>query len=175
MPSWSSMAAFGADLAGLEAELTGPEQRRITRLMGREAQQIADRQAQRDLGGDRAFSGWNRGAPIPLATHLKTTRSDGTVLLPKFPGGWTVAEQGRNQGNASGFAGPGVNRRTGRTARTKSGALRKVRAVQGRRWNGTTAGKGTATEATADMARKLPLIADREVLKVTRRRFDVTR
>lgn len=169
------MAAFVADLAGLEAELSGPEQRRITRLMGKEAQQISAKQAAHDLGGDKAFSGWNRGRPIPLDTRLKSGQHGETVLLPKFAGGWTVAEQGRNQGNASGFAGPGINRRTGITARTKSGAVRRVRATRGRRWNGVTQGKRTATKATDEMAIKLPKIADREVLQVTRKRFDVTR
>lgn len=175
MPNWSSMADFGKDLAALEHELSGPEQRRITRQMAREAQQIADKQAAHDLGGDKAFSGWNRGGPIPLDTRLKSGRGGETVLLPKFAGGWTVAEFGRHQGNATGFAGPGINRRTGITARTKSGAVRRVRAVRGRRWNGVTQGKGTATKATDEMARKLPKIADREVLQVTRKRFDVTR
>lgn len=175
MPSWSSMADFGKDLAKLTDDLSTDEQRRITRMMGKEAQQIAGQQAAQDLGGDKAFSGWNRGGPIPLATRLKSGRHDETVLLPKFAGGWTVAELGRNQGNAGGFAGPGINRRTGITSRTKSGGVRKVRSVRGRRWNGVTRGKATATRATDEMAHKLPQIADREVLKVTRRRFDVTR
>lgn len=175
MPSWSSMADFGADLAKLTQDLTTDEQRRITRIMGKQAQEIAGQQATHDLGGDKAFSGWNRGSPIPLATHLKAGRHDETVLLPKFAGGWTVAELGRNQGNAGGFAGPGINRRTGVTSRTKAGKVRKVRAARAKRWNGTTRGKATATHATDEMADKLPQIADREVLKVIRRRFDVTR
>jgi hypothetical protein len=173
MPTWESLAEFARELKGLEIDLTQDEIKTITRQMGREGQQIADRQAARSLGGDRAFSGWNRGAPVPLATHLKPARQ-GTLLLPKFPGGWTVAEQGRNQGNAGGFSGPGINRSTGITSRTKSGAVRRVRARQSRRWNGATAGKGTASRAVAEMDRQLPRIADKAVLKVTRKRFTVT-
>jgi hypothetical protein len=85
-----------------------------------------------------------------------------------------VAEQGRNQGNAGGFSGPGINRSTGITSRTKSGAVRRVRARQSRRWNGATAGKGTASRAVAEMDRQLPRIADKAVLKVIRKRFTVT-
>lgn len=168
------MADFGRDLAALEKDLTGPEQRRITRQMALVAQQIANQHAARDLGGDRGFSGWNRGNPITLDTNLRFVKT-GTLLSPtrSSAGPWTVAEQGRNQGNAGGFSGPGINRRTGITSRTKSGAVRRVRSVRGRRWNGTTAGKGTATRAVVEMDRKLPPIADRAVLGVMRKRFDV--
>jgi hypothetical protein len=49
-----------------------------------------------------------------------------------------------------------------------------VRARQSRRWNGATAGKGTASRAVAEMDRQLPRIADKAVLKVIRKRFTVT-
>lgn len=173
MPQWSSMGAWYADLAALERDLSGPEKLRITRLQGKEAQKIADQAANASIGG--GFSGWHRDAEIRLATRLFKI-AEGHVLAPTRSGAgpWTVAEQGRNQGNAGGFAGPGINRATGITSRTKSGGVRRVRGRQSRRWNGVTQGKRTATIATARMARELPRIADREVLRVTRRRFDVT-
>lgn len=175
MPTWESLAAFGRELAGLEGDLTAAEARKVTRQMGAEAQAIAARHAAGDLGGDRAFSGWRRGAPIPLDTQLRNI-SAGTLITPtrRSAGPWTVAQTGRNQGNASGFSGPGVNRSTGLTARTKSGAVRRVRARNARRWNGTTNPKHTASDAVTEMERKLPAIADKAVLKVTRKRFDVT-
>ena len=175
MPQWSSLNAWYSDLAGLSRDLTGEEQVRITRAQGKAAQQIAAGAATRTLGGDRGFSGWNRGAVIPADTRLFKI-SGGHVMAPTRSGAgiWTVGEFGRNQGNAGGFSGPGINRRTGITSKTKSGGVRRVRGSRARRWNGTTQGKGTATRAQAEMQRELPKIADREVLKVTRRRFDVT-
>lgn len=175
MPNWKSMAEFGRELRGLEVELTGPEQRKITRKMGVEAQKIADKAARRDLGSDRAFSGWQRSNPISLDTQLRHIGT-GTLITPtrSSAGPWTVAQFGRHQGNAAGFSGPGINRRTGTTSRTKSGAVRRVRAVRGGRWNGTTRGKGTATDAVVEMDRKLPPIADRAVRVAIRKRFDVT-
>lgn len=176
MPTWPDLASFGRELAGLAGDLDEREQRQITRAQGLEAQRIADRSAAASLGSDRAFGGWLRGAPIALDTRLRTVNGSDTLMTPtrSSAGPWTVAEQGRNQGNASGFAGPGINRTTGLTARTKAGNVRKVRGRRSRRWNGTTAGKGTASRAQAEMDARLPKIADKAVLKVTRKRFDVT-
>lgn len=175
MPTWDSLAAFSRELAGLEGDLTHDEVRRVTRLMAVDGEKIAARHAVSDLGADRAFSGWNRGNPIPLGTHLKAGSNGTTLILPKFPGGWTVAEFGRNaSGGAGGFQGPGVNLRTGLTSRTKSGSVRKARARKARRYNGVTQPKHTARAAVNEMERKLPPIADKAVLKVIRKRFDVT-
>lgn len=171
MPSWRSMSAFVDDLS---RSLTPAEIRRITKAQAEAAQAIANKSAARDLGGDRAFGGWTRPAPIALDTQIKT-RKDGHVLLPtrSSAGPWTVAEFGRNQGNASGFSGPGIGR-NGLTARTKSGAIRKVRARKAKRWNGTTQGMGTASDAVGQMDRDLPKIADVGVRLALRKRFDVT-
>lgn len=175
MPTWTTLAAFAAELDAFERDLTGPEKKGITRLMGVEAKHIADGHVKRSLGAKRAFSGWNRGHPIPLGTHLKPARDFNALLLPTFPGGWTVGEFGRHAGGgAGGFQGPGVNRRTGRTTRTKSGAIRGVRVQAARRWNGVTQGKHIASRAAVDMERQLPRIADKAVLKVSRKRFTVT-
>ncbi len=175
MPTWTSVAAFTRDFDKMMSDLTGPEKRKITRAQAEEAQKIAAKAAARDLGGDRAFSGWNRTGPIPLDTQIRPARDGNTLLTPTkgSAGPWTVAEFGRNQGNAGGFAGPGIGR-SGITSRTKSGAVRKVRARRARRWNGTTQGKGTASEAIKVMDRVLPKIADEAVTKVIRKRFDVT-
>lgn len=175
MPNFKSLAEYGRELAGLADDLTGPEQRKITRQMGVEAQRIAARHARLDLGGDRAFSGWDRGRRIALDTQLRNAR-DGTMLTPtrSSAGPWTVAQFGRNQGNARGFSGPGINTRTGTTSRTRSGGVRSVRTRRARRWNGVTAGKRTASDAVTEMDRRLPKIADKAVLVVTRKRFTVT-
>jgi hypothetical protein len=176
MPTWNSVAAFTHDFDKMMGDLTGPEKRKITRAQGEEAQRIAAKAATHDLGSDRAFSGWTRATPIVLETHLRNLADGNTLLSPTkaSAGPWTVAEFGRNQGNASGFAGPGVSRSTGLTARTKSGRVRKVRARRARRWNGTTRPKSTASEAVKVMEKELPKIADKAVTKVIRKRFDVT-
>lgn len=176
MPTWNSLAAFGASLDQLNRELTTTEKRKITHAMGVQAEVIAASAARHDLGGDRAFSGWTRSQRIPLDTRTRTVSGGATLITPtrSSAGPWTVAERGRNQGNAGGFAGPGINTRTGLTARTKSGAVRKVRARQARRWNGTTIGKRTATDATTVMERVLPKIAGVAVTVVARKHFDVT-
>lgn len=177
MPTFKSLADFNRELSALGKAMDAAEKRKITKDQAEKAQKIADRAAARDLGGDMAFSGWPRGNPIGLdETQIKKTRGDGHILTPtrSSAGPWTVADKGRNQGNASGFAGPGINRRTGRTSRTKSGALRKVRTTNARQWNGRTAGKGTAADAVAEMESALPKIADDGFRRVLRKHFDVT-
>ncbi len=176
MPNWNSVGAFTRDFDKMISGLTGPEKRKITRLEGEAAQLIAAKAAANDLGIDRAFSGFTRQHPIVLDTRLQNAPDYNTLLTPTklSAGPWTVAEFGRHQGNASGFSGPGVNRSTGATARTKAGRVRKVRARQARRWNGTTQPKHTASEALRVMDRELPKVVDKAVGVVVRQHFDVT-
>ena len=172
MPTFRSLADFGDELARLGADLTTREKYEITDGMGRRAQKLAEQAASADLGGDPKFSGW---APV-LETRTRRLADGATMLTPtaRSAGPWTVAEQGRNQGNAGGFAGPGINTTTGLTARTKSGKVRKVRARALRRWNGTTRGKDTASDAVALMEREMPKLAEQGVKRVIRKRFDVS-
>ncbi len=176
MPNWNSPAAFLRDFDAMISGLTGPEKRKITRLEGEAAQVIAAKAAAADLGSDRAFSGFTRQHPIVLDTQLRDAPDYNTLLTPTklSAGPWTVAEFGRNQGNATGFSGPGVNRSTGATARTKAGRVRKVRERQAKRWNGTTRPKNTASDALRVMDRELPKVADKAVGVVVRKHFDVT-
>lgn len=174
MPTFKSFAEFGAELHNLGKDLETTEKRKITKDMGDRAVQLARQAAANDLGGNDSFSGWRRGNPLPLTTEVKPL-SDGAALLKptKVSAGlWTTAEQGRNQGNASGFFGPGVNRSTGATARTKAGGVRKVRAFKAKRWNGTTRAKNTASDAQELMDRELPKIAEKGVRRAIRKRFD---
>ena len=101
----------------------------------------------------------------------------GKGVLSFRPGGksaagpWTVAEFGRNQGNASGFSGPGLNRKTGLTSFTKAGNVRKTRAFGAKRWNGVTQGKGTASTAVNAIESKVPKIVDQGVSRAIRKTF----
>jgi hypothetical protein len=168
MPTFRSFEAFGRELQQLERELATDEKARITKEMGEHAQRIARDAASADLGGDPKFSGWAPTLETQLFHHAGVT----TLAPTKFSAGpWTVAEVGRNKGNAGGFAGPGIGR-SGTTSRTKSGGIRKVRTFKKKRWNGYTQGKGTASAAFAIMERELPKIADKGVARVIRKHFD---
>ncbi|NDC95450.1 hypothetical protein EBZ38_14630 [bacterium] len=170
MPTFDSFAAFERELAKFGKELETVERSRITREQAEAMQSIATRVASADLGGDPKFSGW---APT-LDTQLKDLRSGATLLTPTkiSAGPWTVAEIGRNQGNAGGFAGPGVSVRTGGTSRNKDGSLRKVRKRKAKRWNGVTRGFGTASSARSEVERVAPQIAVKGLRRATRRHFD---
>ena len=139
--------------------------------IGRVWQGIAEREASADLGGDPKFSGWK-----PLLDTKTKYLGDGTVLVSptrSSAGPWTVAESGRNQGNGGGgaFFGPGANRSTGGTARTKKGKVRAVRAFKAKRWNGYTSGKGTASRVVAEIERVAPDIVDKHLAKGLNRFF----
>jgi hypothetical protein len=161
-----TFASFGRKLDLFAKGLQDPELRQVMAKVGHVAQRAATRAASSDLGGDPKFSGWKP----TLDTKVEHIGEGRIQIRPtrSSAGPWTVAEQGRNQGNSGGFAGPGVNRRTGATSRTKSGRLRKVR--QGsKRWNGRTAGKGTASKAEAQMERETPPIFDAAVREAIRK------
>lgn len=172
MPTFTSFNDYAAAIRKLSKQFDAKEMAEITMAMGKKAQAIAEAQARADLGGDPKFSGW---APR-LDTQLKSGKDGSTIMSPTktSAGPWTVANAGRNQGNASGFQGPGVSRKTGLTKRLKSGGLGKVKATQGKRWNGYTVGKHTADKAVKRMEAELPKVAEASVRKVIMRHFDVT-
>jgi hypothetical protein len=162
LPTWKSFDAFYADLARLGRDLTGPEKRKITREMGERAQKIAQGAANADIGG--SFSGWPRDNPIELVTRVRLGRDFSAILTPtrQSAGPWTVAEFGRNSKAGPRMVGPRL---------TKTGKVSKARR---RRYNGSTAGKKTASEAVAAMEKEIPTVAHKGVLAATRKRFDVT-
>lgn len=175
MTTYRSLGAFGLDVERLAKDLGDEGARKIAKTMGEEAQRIAKTAAARDLGADIMHTGTDQhpGWRQPLETNLRPQQPGVTMVVPsrRSAGPWTVAEQGRNQGNASGVAGPGINQKTGLTSRTSKGALRKVSARKARKWNGRTKGKHTGSGAVSEMERELPKIAEREVRKVIRRYF----
>lgn len=156
---------YGVLAEGLKGRALEPTNTEV----GRAAKKIAANAASADLGGDPKFSGW---AP-KLDTQYRSLRgrSQGVVIMPtrSSAGPWTVAETGRNQGETGAFVGPGVNRKTGTTARSKSGAVRRVRATKAKRWNGTTKGKNTATDAVREFERQIPQIVRKGILALNRK------
>lgn len=175
MPAFGSFGEFERTLVKVSQEIRDDVSLEITREQGERAEQILHEVADADIGAG-SFSGWKRGSPIRVDAQLRTVRRTATLFAPtrQAAGVITVANEGRNQGNASGFAGPGVNRRTGMTARTRAGAVRRVRALTARRWNGTTRGYRTGDKVVARMEQELPPIAERRVRRALQRRFDVT-
>lgn len=170
MPEFQSIGAFERHVDRFLGELSVDMLKRAGRTMGRQAVRIATEEASRDLGGDPKFSGW---APMLEVRAVEVKPGVVSVRPTKRSAGpWTVANDGRHQGNAGGFAGPGVNRATGQTARTKAGAVRKTRASKRRRWNGTTKGKGTADRAVARMEPMVETVAQVELTKTLVKFFD---
>ena len=179
MPNFSSFASYAKAMDQVEKDLNAEGRRKVTHAQGEKAQEIAAKFAMRDLGSDQAFSGWRRNDRIKAATQLKDGRDGATLMTPTgtSAGIWTTVTDGRNgDGGVGLFQGPGVNLRTGRTTRTKSGDIRIAsrRQRKAKRPNGRTSGKGTADDARAAMQRELPKIADDGVRVIFTKHFDVT-
>jgi hypothetical protein len=139
-------------------EFQGDRLRRIMRDVGMESKGDVDKAVRSDLG-DLSMSGWRRGRPIQITGRFDLGRRAGDVEISpqkRARGPMRVLEQGRNKGSGFGFAGPGINTRTGVTSFTASGRVRQQRSRRGRRWNGYTAGKGTWSDAVKIMERQTP-------------------
>jgi len=108
--------------------------------------------------GDLSMSGWRRGNPHEVVGRFDVVSPGTLEMFPagKAKGPMRVLQQGRNQGDAAGFAGPGMTRTGGVVGRTKSGAVRKTRAFKARKWNGYTQGKDTWDDAVRIMERNMP-------------------
>lgn len=117
--------------------------------------------------GKASMRNWpSKGEPEGRAIILKgerasefgTARTGGVMIIRERRGAGMIRllDRGRNMGQAAGVAGPGVNRKTGMTARTKSGNVRKVKASAGKRWNGYTAAEHTWADALKLMRAAAP-------------------
>lgn len=172
MSTFPSIDAFERELARIERDLDA-RYRSMGEKVAEAARPEAYRAAAEDLGGDPKFSGW----PPWLELQIKLMRR-GAALIPtrRSAGPWKTAEDGRNQGNGGGgsFVGPGVNARTGTTRRRNDGSVARVRSRRARRWNGRTAGKGTASKAVARFEKLAEQIPEVELKKLLRRGLDVT-
>ena len=157
------LRSFAVAMNEAARSLTGPQLTDVMTKVGVALKPLGRDAASRDLGSDAKFSGWPKAA---LEVAFSPHRQPGGITFHRAgrsAGPWRVAEFGRNQGDASGFAGPGVNRRTGETLRTASGGVRRVRGARSRKWNGRTRGKGTWSEAERLIGSRAPAVVDREV------------
>lgn len=152
-------------------KLSPADKRRIALAMAAQAKQIAERAAVGAVGGDRQHSGW--GVPLDIKARAI---GDSAMISPtrQSAGPWTEVERGRHaDGGVGRFQGPGVNMRTGNTSRTRTGRI-SIRRRSGVRWNGMTRARGTASDAVAEIERRTPQIAEREIKLLMRRHVDVT-
>jgi hypothetical protein len=159
------VSAFGA----LAKDLGGAGLERTNKEIGEAAKRIARQAASNDLGGDPKFSGW---APtLDVKYRSLKGKEQGVVISPTktSAGPWTVAEKGRNRGETGAVLGPGANRKTGTTARSKSGDVRAVRAFKAKRWNGYTDGKGTASAAVQEFERQFLPIVEKGIALLTKK------
>jgi hypothetical protein len=155
-----SLGSFGRKVGGFIDELEAEKLRAMATKVGVKAKQIATDAASADLGGDPAFSGW-RPATNWLATRFDHLDPGVISFHPtkRSAGPWTVAEFGRNRGEGPRMVGPRL---------TKTGKVSKARQ---RRYNGQTAGKGTASDALAKIEPMVPAVVDAEVTKAIRKFF----
>lgn len=160
MPDFRSLADFGAQLDKLGRDLDGAGARRITKVMGDEAQKLATAAASADLGGDPKFSGW---APV-LETKVRQLDASSAMLTPtrSSAGPFTVAEFGRNQKAGPRQVGPRL---------TKTGRISKAKT---KRWNGRTDPKHTASKAVTAIEREIPKVVERELPGLLRKYFDLS-
>ena len=152
---------LGKKVDQFASELDGRQLRKSMEVIGRETKGDIVEAVKGDLG-DTSMSGWRRGKPIPIVGRYDVV-SDHEIDMTPMPRGrgpMRVLEQGRNQGNSGGLAGPGIIQKgenAGTTARNKNGSLRKVRARKAKRYNGRTQGKNTWSDATQLMERRVPI------------------
>lgn len=128
--------------------------------LGKMAKAEAETAASADLGGDPKFSGWK-----PTLNTRYDIVDRGKVLLKptrRSAGPWTVAQSGRNAGDA------GIGPMQGPTL-TKTGRVSRARR---KRWNGQTQGKGTADTARAAIEDKAPGVVDVQIKRAIRKAFD---
>ena len=166
----TDLAGFARKMEAIAADLAGETSRAQMARVGKALQPEIDRAVSADLS-DTSMSGWRRGSPIAVVGTHRVLSDSAVLVEPVKPakGPMAVLERGRNMGNASGFAGPGVNRSTGATRRTKSGGVAKVRAVKGRRWNGYTQGKGTMADASQAIKGRAGGLIDKELQRALRK------
>ena len=152
-------AGLNRKIGKLTEELSGTAGRKRLERVARKAVKEVDAAVKSTLGDD-SMSGWKRGNPLPVRGMVEMTPVVAIVPARRSRGPMRVLESGRNMGNAGGMAGPGVSA-DGTTRRNKNGSVRKTRTRKAKRWNGTTSGKGTWTDAQQRVQSVYPaLVAD---------------
>jgi len=156
--------ALGTRLAKIEGDvLSGKASKDTATAVGMMAKaQVGGLNA---LGGDNAFSGWRRGAPIPLTTAFSLHKTnDGAVTIHRgrVAGIWRVAESGRSGGIKG-------EKRRKRSYTSKKTGITKVSMYGLKRNQGATKGFGTWSTYEDVVLAKVPETVAKETrAKLTR-------
>ncbi|MDO8391062.1 MAG: hypothetical protein Q7V57_11280 [Actinomycetota bacterium] len=151
--------ALAKALARLPGEVV--PSRAMSQAVGARLQPLVARAVVNDLGKTKV-SGWAGQEAEGRAVILK----GGAVMIVRERRGAgliRVLDRGRHLGDPGVFQGPGANRKFGTTSRTKSGKVRQVRAVKGKKWNGYTDPQGTWTDALQLMRAAAPAAVQEHV------------
>lgn len=153
-----SLGAFAKKIERVTDEFDGTAARKRLTRVAVETKKDVDEAVRHDLHGRQSFKNWRRDNQLEIKGRfdIKSDTEFEVNPTPRGRGPMRVLEQGRNQGGAGGFHGPGIGRKTGETARNKNGKLRKVRSFKAKRWNGQTQGKGTWSDAVGLMQDRVP-------------------
>lgn len=156
MPT-DTFASFGRRVDVFINGITGGELKQVMTKIGVAAKGDATKAASADLGGDPKFSGW---APV-LETRFDHIGNGRISFHPtkRAAGPWTVAEHGRHTMAGPPMTGPRL---------TKTGRVSKART---KKWNGRTAGKGTATDALVTIEKETPKRFEDELKKALKKSF----
>lgn len=186
-----SIGALSDEFRALQRGLDDTGRRRVTRPMADKGLQVAVQVAARRVGADLRYTGGaGRGGGWPGRFFDDLTVrpiSDGRMMLAptrKSAGLWKTDEAGRNRSVGAGggvtgrggsdlFQGPALDRATGETLRTASGAVRRSRRRRQSKWSGYTQPKSTATIAVALMAEQVPPVAEAKFREILAEHFDL--
>lgn len=157
----TDLAAFALKVDRVLDQLDDPA---LFRAVGEEGKKLANRAVKNDIG-DMSMSGWRRGKPFDIGSRYDISERTVEISPQRIAKGpMRVLEEGRKAYSA------GDSRSSGTRTRKKDGVVvNKTRRVK--RNVGRTAGKGTWSDATADMERELPKAAHQHVTKVLRKHF----
>lgn len=159
----TTLADFGRRLSSV---VDGSASARIAAKAGMAAKEAAIDAASRDLGGDRAFSGFRRRVPLGAGFD---DAGEGQVVVNFRPAGlWRLAESGRQR---SGKIYPRAGARKGGRV-VKGRALRTPRGFRASSSYSRSRGLGTVDDAVAEARREVPKAAAKqlsaEIRKVVR-------
>lgn len=153
-----TFASLNVKLGKFQRELTDD---RLANDIGLMSKSEAKKAASADLGGNDSFSGWSRRSPYPLATRYNIVGPGRVAFGPtrRSAGPWTVAQYGRNA-----TAGPSL-----RTSSIGLSGNRKRAGKRYKRWNGVTAGKGTADDAIIAIEKRVPKMVQTHIPRALRK------
>ena len=153
-----SFADLDRKLGRVVADLNGEVSRAGLARVGKKLERQIDQAVTADIG-DTSMSGWRRGGPIAIIGQSRVISDHAVIVepLPKTKGPMAVLERGRNV-----TFGPGVSS-NGTTKRNKGGTVKRARKFKSKRWNGTTEGKATMSEASQAIKDKAPKLLAAEV------------